>query len=200
MGDSRLLGQLKAERYTDERFGLPTVQDILKELDKPGRDPRPEFTTASFQGRRRDLKDLAVGMILEGVVTNVTNFGALTGWSLPALFAKAPEKRAPGRGTPPARITGWDAARPPRAASKPGGPTGPERGLRHPPQPPTAGQTRAAFRSGSCAGAIQRTAAPLPASRSASRLTWPTIHHLDRPGGSHSRRLASRSSSGRTRS
>ena len=76
MGDSRLLGQLKADRYTDERFGLPTVQDILKELDKPGRDPRPEFTTASFKEGVEDLKDLAVGMILEGVVTNVTNFGA----------------------------------------------------------------------------------------------------------------------------
>ena len=76
MGDSRLLGQLKADRYTDERFGLPTVQDILKELDKPGRDPRPEFTTASFKEGVEDLKDLAIGMILEGVVTNVTNFGA----------------------------------------------------------------------------------------------------------------------------
>jgi uncharacterized protein len=76
MGDSRALGQIKAERYTDERFGLPTVQDILKELDKPGRDPRPEFTTASFKEGVEDLKDLAVGMILEGVVTNVTNFGA----------------------------------------------------------------------------------------------------------------------------
>jgi uncharacterized protein len=76
MGDSRAIGQLKPERYTDERFGLPTVQDILKELDKPGRDPRPEFKTASFKEGVEELKDLAVGMILEGVVTNVTNFGA----------------------------------------------------------------------------------------------------------------------------
>ncbi|MBL8457907.1 MAG: RNA-binding transcriptional accessory protein, partial [Zoogloea sp.] len=76
MGDSRTIGQLKAERYTDERFGLPTVQDILKELDKPGRDPRPEFKTASFKDGVEELKDLEVGMILEGVVTNVTNFGA----------------------------------------------------------------------------------------------------------------------------
>jgi uncharacterized protein len=52
------------------------VQDILKELDKPGRDPRPEFKTASFKEGVEELKDLAVGMILEGVVTNVTNFGA----------------------------------------------------------------------------------------------------------------------------
>jgi uncharacterized protein len=76
MGDSRLLASVKAERYTDERFGLPTVQDILKELDKPGRDPRPEFKTASFKEGVESLKDLSVGMILEGVVTNVTNFGA----------------------------------------------------------------------------------------------------------------------------
>jgi uncharacterized protein len=76
MGDTKLIGQLKPERYTDERFGLPTVQDILKELDKPGRDPRPEFKTASFKDGVEELKDLTVGMILEGVVTNVTNFGA----------------------------------------------------------------------------------------------------------------------------
>ena len=76
MGDTKLIGQLKPERYTDERFGLPTVQDILKELDKPGRDPRPEFKTASFKDGVEELKDLAVGMILEGVVTNVTDFGA----------------------------------------------------------------------------------------------------------------------------
>ena len=76
MGNASLLRDVKAERYTDERFGLPTVQDILKELDKPGRDPRPEFKTASFKEGVEQLKDLEVGMILEGVVTNVTNFGA----------------------------------------------------------------------------------------------------------------------------
>jgi protein Tex len=75
-GDSRALKQVDATRYTDERFGLPTVQDILRELEKPGRDPRPEFKTAAFQEGVEDLKDLASGMLLEGVVTNVTNFGA----------------------------------------------------------------------------------------------------------------------------
>src|SRR6185437_5773873 len=55
--------------------GLPTVQDILRELEKPGRDPRPEFKTAAFQDGIEDLKDLQPGMLLEGVVTNVTNFG-----------------------------------------------------------------------------------------------------------------------------
>ena len=76
MGDSRVLRQVDAARYTDERFGLPTVRDILRELEKPGRDPRPEFKSAVFQEGVEDLKDLTAGMVLEGVVTNVTNFGA----------------------------------------------------------------------------------------------------------------------------
>lgn len=75
-GDTRALKQVDPKRYTDERFGLPTVQDILRELEKPGRDPRPEFKTAAFQDGVEDLKDLTTGMLLEGVVTNVTNFGA----------------------------------------------------------------------------------------------------------------------------
>ncbi len=76
MGDARALQQIDPARYTDERFGLPTVRDILRELEKPGRDPRPEFKTAVFQEGVQDLKDLVQGMLLEGVVTNVTNFGA----------------------------------------------------------------------------------------------------------------------------
>jgi uncharacterized protein len=76
IGDSRTVRALKPEKYTDERFGLPTVQDILKELEKPGRDPRPEFKTASFKDGVEELKDLQPGMLLEGVITNVTNFGA----------------------------------------------------------------------------------------------------------------------------
>ncbi len=76
IGDSGFLKRLDPKRFTDETFGLPTVTDILQELDKPGRDPRPEFKTATFQDGVEDLKDLQPGMILEGVVTNVTNFGA----------------------------------------------------------------------------------------------------------------------------
>jgi protein Tex len=76
MSDTRALKAVNAESYTDERFGLPTVRDILRELEKPGRDPRPEFKTAAFQEGVEDLKDLKQGMLLEGVVTNVTNFGA----------------------------------------------------------------------------------------------------------------------------
>ena len=76
IGDSGFLKRLDPARFTDETFGLPTVTDILKELDKPGRDPRPEFKTAEFQEGVESLKDLVPGMILEGVVTNVTNFGA----------------------------------------------------------------------------------------------------------------------------
>ncbi len=76
IGDSAFLKRLDPKKFTDETFGLPTVTDILKELDKPGRDPRPEFKTAEFQEGVESLKDLKPGMVLEGVVTNVTNFGA----------------------------------------------------------------------------------------------------------------------------
>src|SRR5258706_5122188 len=76
MGDGKLLKSLRAEKYADARFGVPTVSDILKELEKPGRDPRPEFTTATFQEGVEKLSDLQPGMILEGVVTNVAAFGA----------------------------------------------------------------------------------------------------------------------------
>ncbi len=76
IGDSQFLNTLAANDYTDEQFGEPTVKDIIKELDKPGRDPRPEFKTAVFKEGVEELKDLEPGMILQGVVTNVTNFGA----------------------------------------------------------------------------------------------------------------------------
>lgn len=76
IGDSAFLKKIDAKNFTDERFGEPTVRDILAELDKPGRDPRPEFTTASFKEGVEELKDLKADMLLEGVVTNVTNFGA----------------------------------------------------------------------------------------------------------------------------
>lgn len=76
IGDSSTLRKIAPAQFTDERFGLPTVQDILKELEKPGRDPRPEFKTATFKEGVEEIKDLREGMLLEGVVTNVTNFGA----------------------------------------------------------------------------------------------------------------------------
>ncbi|MCM0045084.1 MAG: RNA-binding transcriptional accessory protein [Burkholderiaceae bacterium] len=76
VGDSGLLKSLDPKRYADERFGVPTVADILKELDKPGRDPRPAFVTATFKDGVEDLADLRPDMILEGVVTNVAAFGA----------------------------------------------------------------------------------------------------------------------------
>ncbi|MEX1829710.1 Tex family protein [Luteibacter sp. CQ10] len=76
IGDSGFLRGLKAEDFTDETFGLPTVRDILKELEKPGRDPRPEFVAPSFAEGVEDLKDLREGMVLEGRVTNVAAFGA----------------------------------------------------------------------------------------------------------------------------
>lgn len=76
IGDSSFLKKINPADYTDDRFGLPTVVDILAELEKPGRDPRPEFKTADFKEGVEVLADLKEGMMLEGVVTNVTNFGA----------------------------------------------------------------------------------------------------------------------------
>ncbi len=76
IGDSAFLKRLDPKKFTDETFGLVTVGDILQELEKPGRDPRPEFKTAAFQEGVETLKDLKPGMVLEGVITNVTNFGA----------------------------------------------------------------------------------------------------------------------------
>ena len=76
MGQPAILKSLAPEEFTDEKFGLPTVRDILAELEKPGRDPRPEFKTAAFQEGVESLADLQPGMILEGVVTNVAAFGA----------------------------------------------------------------------------------------------------------------------------
>ncbi|HEX4791792.1 MAG TPA: Tex family protein [Actinospica sp.] len=76
IGNAKALRALRPEQFVDETFGLPTVTDILRELEKPGRDPRPEFKTASFKEGVHELKDLQPGMLLEGVVTNVAAFGA----------------------------------------------------------------------------------------------------------------------------
>jgi len=76
IGDGSFLRGLKAEQFTDDTFGVPTVRDILKELEKPGRDPRPEFKAARFAEGVEDIKDLREGMVLEGVVSNVAAFGA----------------------------------------------------------------------------------------------------------------------------
>ncbi len=76
IGNSNLLKSLSPSKYANEKFGVPTISDILKELEKPGRDPRPEFTTATFKEGVEALSDLKPDMILEGVVTNVAAFGA----------------------------------------------------------------------------------------------------------------------------
>jgi len=76
IGDASVLRNLNPADFADEKFGAPTVTDILKELEKPGRDPRPEFKTAHFKDGVEEMKDLSPGMLLEGVVTNVANFGA----------------------------------------------------------------------------------------------------------------------------
>jgi len=76
IGNQDVLRQLKPQDFVTEFFGLPTIKDIVNELEKPGRDPRPEFKTATFKEGVSSMADLEVGMILEGVVSNVANFGA----------------------------------------------------------------------------------------------------------------------------
>lgn len=76
IGDAGALRSLRPADFADDRFGIPTVIDILAELEKPGRDPRPTFTTATFAAGVQKIADLKVGMVLEGVVTNVAAFGA----------------------------------------------------------------------------------------------------------------------------
>ncbi|PWF54660.1 Tex family protein [Massilia glaciei] len=76
IGDTALLKGLNPARYADDKFGVPTISDIIRELEKPGRDPRPEFSTATFKEGVEEISDLRPDMILEGVVTNVAAFGA----------------------------------------------------------------------------------------------------------------------------
>ncbi len=76
IGNSAFLHSLDAKEFVTDKFGLPTIKDILKELEKPGRDPRASFQTAQFKEGVESLKDLKEDMILEGIVTNVANFGA----------------------------------------------------------------------------------------------------------------------------
>jgi uncharacterized protein len=76
IGNERSLRSLRPADFADDRFGVPTVTDILTELEKPGRDPRPAFTTAAFAAGVEKVADLKAGMVLEGVVTNVAAFGA----------------------------------------------------------------------------------------------------------------------------
>lgn len=76
IGNSQLINSIKATDFVSDKFGLPTIQDVLKELEKPGRDPRGEFKTAQFKDGINEIRDLQIGMELEGVVTNVANFGA----------------------------------------------------------------------------------------------------------------------------
>src|SRR6202007_2634845 len=76
IGNGEIVRQLKPEAFVDDTFGLPTVTDILRELEKPGRDPRPAFKAAVFKEGVEEIKDLKRGMILEGTVTNVAAFGA----------------------------------------------------------------------------------------------------------------------------
>ncbi len=83
IGDNAFLRSLDPQAFTDATFGVPTVRDILRELEKPGRDPRPEFRTAAFAEGVEDLRDLKPGMVLEGVISNVAAFGAFVDLGVP---------------------------------------------------------------------------------------------------------------------
>ena len=76
IGNTPLLESIRPEDYVDAQFGLPTIRDILTELEKPGRDPRGDFASAQFKTGVNTIADLQPGMVLEGVVTNITHFGA----------------------------------------------------------------------------------------------------------------------------
>ena len=76
ISDKQLLKTLNLNQYCNDQFGLPTLKDIVKELEKPGLDPRGEISTFSFDGRIKTIDDVKVGMILPGIITNITNFGA----------------------------------------------------------------------------------------------------------------------------
>ena len=76
IGNQDVLQKLVAKDFANDQFGIPTIKDIFKELEKPGRDPRPDFKSATFKEGVEKISDLSIGMILEGVVTNITNFGA----------------------------------------------------------------------------------------------------------------------------
>jgi uncharacterized protein len=164
IGQTAVLKTLRPEDFVDERFGLPTVKDILAELDKPGRDPRPEFRTASFKDGVHELTDLEVGMQLEGVVTNVANFGAFVDVGvhqdglvhvsqLADRFVKDPREVVKAGDIVKVRVLEIDlprkrialtmrtqaaVARPERGVGAPGGPPRPTGGPRGP-QPPRQG-------------------------------------------------------------
>ena len=76
IGDTEFLKHLNPTDFVNDTFGMPTIRDVMRELDKPGRDPRPDFRFANFQEGVENLSDLSAGMVLEGMVTNITNFGA----------------------------------------------------------------------------------------------------------------------------
>src|SRR5699024_11642715 len=80
IGNTRVLNTLRPADFADDTFGIPTVTDIIAELDKPGRDPRPEFETATFKEGVEKVSDLVPGMILQGTVTNVAALARLSMW------------------------------------------------------------------------------------------------------------------------
>lgn len=161
MGQSALLKGLRAEQFVDETFGLPTVRDILAELDKPGRDPRPDFVTASFADGVEDIKDLRPGMSLEGTVTNVAAFGAFVDIGvhqdglvhisqLADKFVKDPHEVVKAGDVVRVRVTEVDVARKRIALTmrKDGGASAARQGAESPAPKAAAGRARQAQSSG----------------------------------------------------
>jgi uncharacterized protein len=127
IGNGAVLAKLDPKAFVDERFGVPTVQDILRELEKPGRDPRPEFKTAQFSADVHKISDLKPGMVLEGVVTNVAAFGAFIdigvhqdGLAHVSASCRTSTSRTRARWSRPARSSRCGCSRSTRRASASG--------------------------------------------------------------------------------
>jgi uncharacterized protein len=156
IGNTAVLRSLRPREFADEQFGLPTVSDILTELEKPGRDPRPAFSTASFAEGVETLADLAPGMILEGVVTNVAAFGAFVDVgvhqdglvhvsAMSRNFVSDPREVVRSGDVVRVKVLGVDAARKRisltlRLDDEPGGQARPPRAAREAPAQPNRGR------------------------------------------------------------
>jgi uncharacterized protein len=164
IGKSAVLKTLVPEDFSDTQFGVPTVKDILAELDKPSRDPRPEFKRATFKDGVQELRHLVVGMQLEGVVTNVTNFGAFVDIGvhqdglvhvsqLADRFVKDPREVVKAGDVVTVRVVDVDAARKRIALTMKSGEVR---------RPATAGEAKPSVQSGAPASGPRAVTAPRP--------------------------------------
>ena len=177
MGDRTALKAINPANFVDDRFGLPTVRDIIAELEKPGRDPRPEFRTATFADGIDDIKDLKPGMRLEGTVTNVAAFGAFVDIGvhqdglvhvsqLADRFIKDPHEIVKAGDVVKVRVVEVDVARKRIALTMRSGEAAMNDARRRAP----AALAKRRHRSGTCNRALPRRRRPLSA---ASAPNWP---------------------------